>query len=236
MSQYVPLDNIDHADLRVAIRHGAAFGDAVNQVLVFPPEFEAVQRDLPIVFRRDADWYAVALTGLDPDENLFLGPGGWTTRHVPAVLRRGPFITRPPAPGAAPDAARDIWIDLDDPRVGTEGGEPLFLRHGGAAPYLRHVTAALDELRRGHAAAAAIHAALAEQGLFKPARIEAEIPDGPTYRIEDVFTIDTDRLAVLDGAALGDLHRRGALAAAFMAAASLGNVARLIERKREAMR
>ncbi|NEL27468.1 MAG: SapC family protein, partial [Xanthomonas perforans] len=87
MTHHVPLDNVDHADLRVAIRHGAAFGDAVNQLLVMPGEFEELQREFPILFRRggdaDAPWYAVVLTGFDQDENLFLADGGWTTRAVP---------------------------------------------------------------------------------------------------------------------------------------------------------
>ena len=36
-----------------AVAHGQAHGDAVNQALLFPNEFEAAQRDYPILFRRD---------------------------------------------------------------------------------------------------------------------------------------------------------------------------------------
>lgn len=234
MTHPIPLDNVDHADLRVAIRHGAAFGDAVNQLLVMPGEFEQLQRELPILFRRGGDaggaWYAVALTGFDHGENLFLRDGAWTTRTIPAVQRRGPFTS--PATvengGTAP-----IWIDIDDPRVGTDDGEPLFLRHGGATPYLRHIATVLETLRLGHAAAGGIYAALARHGLFKPVRIDAEIGDGLSYAIEDVFAIDGERLAALDGAALADLHATGALRIAFMASASLANIARLIERKQQ---
>ena len=90
----VLLNNIDHHDLRVITRHGAEFGDAVNQVMVFPTEFEAVQREYPIVFRRDSEGALrpVALLGLTREENLFLdGAGGWRAGYVPALLRRGPF-------------------------------------------------------------------------------------------------------------------------------------------------
>ena len=83
----VLLNNIDHHDLRVITRHGAEFGDAVNQVMVFPTEFEAVQREYPIVFRRDAEGALrpVALLGLTREENLFLdGAGGWRAGYVPA--------------------------------------------------------------------------------------------------------------------------------------------------------
>ncbi|HWU95850.1 MAG TPA: SapC family protein, partial [Sphingomonas sp.] len=53
MTRPVALDNVAHADLRVALRHGAAYGDAVNQTLVFPTEFAEAQREFPILFRRD---------------------------------------------------------------------------------------------------------------------------------------------------------------------------------------
>ncbi|NJR79988.1 SapC family protein [Sphingomonas corticis] len=231
MTRHVRLDNVDHADLRVAIRHGAAFGDAVNQCLVFPTEFEQAQRDFPILFRHDegAGWYAVALTGLDRDENLFLDGEAWTTRYVPAVQQRGPFA----ADAAAHDGETPaIHIDLDDSRVGAPDGEPLFLRHGGAAPYLRHIGNVLAALRHGHASAAPTYAALAAHGLLKPVTLDVEIGDGLSYRIDDVHAIDGDRLAALAGAALEELHRSGVLRAATMAAASLDNVARLIELKR----
>ncbi len=94
MTNIVLLDTIAHADLRVATGYAAGFGDAVNQCVVFPTEFDAVQREYPILFRRDAAgaFYAVALLGLDRDENLFLDQGGWSARHIPVLHQRGPFL------------------------------------------------------------------------------------------------------------------------------------------------
>ena len=77
----VLLNNVDHHDLRVVTRGGPEFGDAVNQVPVFPTEFENVQREYPIVFRNDAEGVVrpLALLGLARDENLFLdAQGQWT--------------------------------------------------------------------------------------------------------------------------------------------------------------
>ena len=51
MTQIVPLNNVDHADLRVARGYGAAYGDAINLTRVFPTEFEALQREYVILFR-----------------------------------------------------------------------------------------------------------------------------------------------------------------------------------------
>ena len=65
----VLLNNIDHQDLRVIVRHGGEFGDSINQTLIFPTEFEEIQREYPIVFRKDAEgeFQSVALLGLDKD-------------------------------------------------------------------------------------------------------------------------------------------------------------------------
>lgn len=225
MAKWVKLDNVEHAELAVARRYGAAFGDAVNQVLVFPTEFEQAQRDYPILFRRDdqAHFYAVALLGLDLDENLFLGETGWTSRYVPVLQQRGPFSADPA--GGAP------LIDLDDPRVGVEDGEPLFLPHGGNAPYLQHIIAVTEAIRHGSASIAPFFAALDELGLLRARTLDIQLGDGTSYTVPDVFTLDEEKLTAVPDAALVRLHRSGLLRAATMAAASLANVARLIELK-----
>ena len=66
MTEPVLLNNLDHGDLRVRLERGALYGDAVNQVTVFATEFEALQREYAIVFRRDAAgrFRAVVLLGL----------------------------------------------------------------------------------------------------------------------------------------------------------------------------
>lgn len=224
MTNRVLLNNADHQDLRVAIRHGAAFGDSVNQALVFPTEFEQVQREYPIMFRRadGGDFYAVALLGLDRDENMFLDAAGWQARYIPAIQQRGPFALGPDG---------EISIDLDDPRVGAEDGQPLYLPHGGNAPYLQHVMAVLDAVRHGAQAMAPLFAMLGDYDLIRPVAIDISLDDGDSYRVPDIFSVAQDRLDALTGEPLERLHRSGVLRAATMAAASLDNVNRLIELK-----
>src|SRR3712207_1319900 len=79
MTRPVLLNNVDHHDIKVMPRYGAAFGDAVNQTLVFPTEFEELQREYPIFFRADdaGSLQPVVLLGLDRDENLFLEGERW---------------------------------------------------------------------------------------------------------------------------------------------------------------
>ncbi len=220
---------------------GAEWGDAVNQIPVFPTEFEAVQRDFPIVIHRTTEgaWEALALLGLDRDENLFLDGDRWTSRYVPALLERGPFSI---GIHTGPDGQSEpmVHVDLAHPRVVRDGaapsatssaGEPIFLPHGGNAPYLEQIQDALQVIHTGYLAQAAIFAALEEAGLIEPVRIEIQLDETLRYDLVDFHTIGVEALARLSGPLLEKLHRQGLLAAAVHIASSLGNVSRLIALK-----
>lgn len=229
MANRVALNNVDHAALKVVPRAGPDFGDAVNQLLLVPTEFEAATREYPIFFRRDQDgnFQAIALLGFERGENLFLDGDRWTTRYVPAVQRRGPFFI-----AVRPDSGEPIiHIDLDDPRVGESEGEPLFKPHGGNAPYLEHVAEALFAIHEGLAVAPRMFASFQELELLQPVELNVDLGDGLTVNIPNLFTIGSEQFAALGGDQLADLNRSGFLSAAVLARASLGNVAHLIDLK-----
>jgi len=227
----VLLNNVDHADLRVAIRAGTAFGDAVNQSPLFPQEFEEAQRAFPIVFRRqEGSLRAFALLGLDRDENLFLDGDRWTSSYVPAFQRRGPFSIGITETDGAPGEPM-IHLDLDDPRVGAPDGLPVFREHGGDGPLLTHMIDVLRVIHDGMANGPALYAAWEDAGLLRPITMEVTLDDDRTYELPDLFAIDRQALADLTGEPLERLHRSGLLVPAILAAASLGNVQRLIEFK-----
>ena len=74
-------------------RHGAAFGDAINQVLVFPTEFEEIQREYPIFFRKDGEGaFSRSPCSASTATRICSSTAtGWQARYVPAMQRRGPF-------------------------------------------------------------------------------------------------------------------------------------------------
>lgn len=227
----VLLNNVDHHDLRVITRHGPEFGDAVNWTLVFPTEFESVQRDYPIVFRRDAEGALrpVALLGLARGENLFLdGAGGWRSGYVPALLQRGPFGIGTPD---TPDGEPMIRIDPAHPRVSRSEGRPVFLPQGGNSPYLDHIAGVLRAIYIGHHMLEPMIAAFEHAGLLCPINLEARVAEAEVYAFSDVQTIDRERLAALAADELHALHRQGFLQCAVLAAASLGNMQRLVDLK-----
>jgi hypothetical protein len=231
MTKTVLLNNIDHGDLKVLTGHGPAFGDDINQVLIFPTEFEDIQREYPIFFRRDAngDFQSVALLGLDRDENLFLEGGAWQARYVPAIQQRGPFSIglQDPASGAEPM----IHVDLDHPRVSRTEGEPLFLPAGGNSPLLQHIARMLGVVLDGLEVSKPMFAAFESLDLLEPVAVEIQLDDRQRYDLPNLHTIAPARLAALKGEELERLHAAGLLRAAYFVMSSLGNVNRLIDLK-----
>jgi hypothetical protein len=229
----VQINNVDHADLRVRPSAGAAFGDAANQALIFPAEFEEVQREFAIIFRRrDSGLQAYALLGLDRDENLFLADNLWTSRYVPANHRRGPFsigMVRGAIEGEPSEPM--LHVDMDDPRVGDDAGLPLFLEHGGNTPYLDHITGVLRLLYEGMETAPAAYAALDDAALLTPVTLTIDVSEERRYTVPDVLVVDIERLATITGEPLEQLHRSGVLRLAILASASLANIQQLIARK-----
>jgi hypothetical protein len=220
------LNNVDHRDLRVRTGHDARYGDAINQTRVFPAEYEELQREYAILLRRDEQgaFFATVLLGLDPDENLFLDAARWDARYVPATCARGPFSI------GVVDGEPMIHVDPDHPRIAADG-EPVFRDQGGNAPLLDHVSAMLQRIYVGLESEQAMFAAFAAADLLEPATLQLDLGDGRRYNVPDRFTIDTGRLAALDGEALARLHRDDFLRPALWIASSLGNLRHLIDRK-----
>ena len=124
-----------------------------------------------------------------------------------------------------------VHVDMEDPRVGAAEGLPLFLEHGGNAPYLDHVSTALRLLYEGMESAPAAYAVLDEAGLLTPVTLTIDVSEERRYTVPDVLVVDVERLAELAGESLERLYRSGLIRLAILVAASLGNVRQLIELK-----
>ncbi len=224
------LDNVAHHDLRYDARHGEAYGDNVNQVLIFPTEFADIQREYPILFRQEADgsFISVALLGLDRNENLFLGEDGWQGRYIPAMRARGPFVI---GMRGADDADPQVHVDLSDPRIGRETGDPLFLTHGGNSARLDRVAQTLRTLHQGREISPHMFAAFQQTGILAPTKIDLALDESTGYSLPGFFTVNAEALHNLSAEALEALNRSGFLTLAFYALSSLGNMQRLIDLK-----
>lgn len=225
MAQHVPLNNVDHAALRVSTARGAALGDAVMSAVTFPGEFRNVQACYPIVFQKAADggFQPLALFGFEPGQNLFLDGQRWDASYLPLAIERQPFLI-----GREGDELA-MHVDLDSPRIASDG-EALFLPHGGNSEFLERMNSVLLALHQGLQATPAFIDALLAHELLESFVFDIRLDDGSEHRLAGYYTINEDRLRALDAVALDALHRRGYLEPVFMALASLSRFRELIDR------
>ena len=107
----------------------------------------------------------------------------------------------------------------------------MFKPQGGQSAYLDGVSDALRRIHEGIGLAPAMFKAFSEAGIIEPVQLDISITDDERYTVPDLFTVSEERLASLDAAALDALNQSGFLGSAYLVAASIGNVNRLIDLK-----
>ena len=232
MSQYEILDKEKHRNLRIKTGHGAALGDAVMYVMTYPMEFRDIQGCYPILFTKDPNtggFFAAALLGFEPDQNLFLQNDGWDASYVPALARRQPFLI---ATGKEGDNDKPmVSLDLDHPRVSRDEGEALFDDSGQPTEFLNQNVALLDKLHRGLQHGRGFIDTLLQHELLEQITLDIAFGDGSKKTIDSFYTIAEERLYQLKGDSLESLNQSGYLQPVFMAVASLSRLRDIIERR-----
>lgn len=228
MPHHVLLNNVEHKDVRIVTRRGAAYGDDVMLAITFPAEFRDLQAHYPIVFRKTPDgtgFEPVVLFGFQDRENLFLGPDSWDASYVPLAIQRQPFLI------GISNGEPLVHIDLDSPRVNRADGEAVFLTHGGNTEFLEQVNSTLLHIYQGVQATPPFIATLREHGLLESFVIDIELDDGSQNRLAGFYTINEDKLNALGADTIATMHRAGYLQAIYMVLASMSQFRALIERK-----
>lgn len=236
MTNNVVLDNITHKDLKVDRRYCAEYGDNIGAVLTFPTEFADVQREYPIVIRRipeSDDFQFIALLGFEKNENLFLDDAGWHASYVPAVQARGPFLIgfQERMKEGIVEKEQVIYVDMDDPRVGEEEGESVFLQYGGNSPYIEHVAGLLKAIYDGTEVSKLMFAGLKEYDLIEPVNMQIKVNEDLVCNLNGFYTVNEDKLKSLDAEALYKLNSSGILKGIYLIVASLSNVKKMIDMK-----
>ena len=152
---------------------------------------------------------------------------------MPGIIARGPFLIGFQERREGGDVQREavIHVDLDDPRISSTEGEPVFLPQGGNSRYLDRVAGILNGIRTGIEVSKAMFAAFTAAELIEPVKIEVKFNSEEQYDLLGMYTINQKKLIELDAETLHKLNRSGFLQGAFLVTASLGNVQRLIDMK-----
>jgi hypothetical protein len=237
MANNVLLNNVAHQNLKVITRFGAEFGNNVGSVMVFPTEFVELQKEYPILFRRNGEtqkYHATALLGLSENENLFLSSSvgsGWDANYIPAIVTKGPFLIGFQSQDSNHNKTAVIHIDLDHARVSQEDGYPLFLEYGGNSPYLEHIAKILNLIHQGMVVQDVMFDMFTEFDLLEPIDIDVALNSGEKYKLVGNYTINEEKLTALSGDKLEKLNKMGFLHLAYAVITSLTNIRKLTDIK-----
>ena len=237
MTNYVSLNDTEHANLKVVTTRSAEYGDNVNYAMTFPFEFRNIQACYPIFFQKEAStgaFFPLALFGFEKEENLFLSDAGWDAAYVPIMIRRQPFLIGFQADPDDPEKKTPVVsIDLDNPRVNDSEGEALFLEHGGTSEFLQQTTANLELIHQANQHSKEFVAAIIELGLLESVSVNIELLDGSSNQLLGFYTINEDLVQQLSAENLADLNAKGFLQPLFMALASHTCIRSLVDRKNQ---
>jgi hypothetical protein len=237
MTDYVMLTPEDHKDILVDTARTKDLGDNVNFAMTFPFEFRNIQAHYPIFFQKNSDtgaFFPVALFGFQANENLFLNDDGWNASYVPAMIRRQPFLIGFQASQTDNEAKNAVvTIDMDNPRVNKDNGEPLFLEHGGSSEYLQEVTETLELIHQAHEHSEKFVTALTEHELLEQFTLNVDLEDGSANQMLGFYTINEEKLQQLSPEILGRLNEQGFLMPTYMTLASHSCIRTLIDHKNQ---
>jgi hypothetical protein len=241
MANFQLLNNVEHKDLKIITERSAELGDNIWYAVTFPSEFKNLQRHYPVFFLKNPDngeFQAVAMFGVADGENLFLDENGWNASYIPLNIMRQPFLIGFQEKSQDDGAGREpvVTVDMDNPRVNFEQGEPVFLEHGGNSEYLEQVNSILNMLFVGMRSSKPFFDTLEKLNLLESFVLDAQLYDGSEHRLAGFYTINEDALADLDGEQLEMLSKRGYLEAIYMVIASMTNLPTLLERKNQLRR
>lgn len=224
-SDVVPLNRDNHRSLRLDTRDDRfAFARGTNVVPALVDEFVAAGPHLPILFVPGVGLpVGVFLIGLNSNENILVdADGGWRGDHLPAYVRRWPFVL-----GEVEGRDPVICIDQTYQSPADGSGEPMFDDKGAETPALieriRLVNGYFEAAKRNEA----FVKRLVELSLLRSVTIDAKFATGASIALHGFLTVDAEKLEALPDAAFLSLRRDGFLAPIYAHLQSLGSVERL---------
>lgn len=230
MSKIEALNPHQHTHTRINTDFSAEFGHNQGAVMVMPNELRDAQREYPILFRKHPETgrlFPNALLGFSENENLYLNTmNQWQADYIPMAFRKGPFLIG--FKGDDNGQTPIISIDMDDPRVDSNGQASLFDSDNKPSEYLQQVNDILHQMHENSVVLRAMVDAFTQLNLIEALTLDIELHNGEKVNFSGAYTIAEEKLSALSGSDLEHLNSKGFLSAAYYISGSLGNIKKLI--------
>lgn len=227
--QVQPLHVEKHANTKIKNGANIEFIKTQHIVPVVAHEFARAAVEFPLAFVKNNEsgkFQAVAMFGLEPGENLFVGADDkWTAGYLPMALTRYPL-------GLVKHPEQDqfgVVIDEASSLVNEEEGNALF-ENGEETEYLKRRKEGLVTYVEFGRVTEMFTDFLAEKELLSQQTLTVEIA-GEKRDINGIYLVDEKKVAELSDADFLELRKRGYLAPIYAFLTSTHQVARLARLK-----
>jgi hypothetical protein len=235
MSSPVPLQNDKHASLK-ATRSGDYTRHKERHLIpIIAQDFFTLAAEFPVVFVKNNDageFIPVAVMSLREGQNLYCGTEEYKAQVIPLSFNNAPFsIAR-----ADPEGEQYVvLIDEESPMLSKTDGDPLFKEGGEKTEYLEQRIEAVLHVAQQVQQTQAICKLFVEKNLLTTNQVQLQHrPDGKTYNIDGIYTIDETALNALGDEDILELRSKGLLAMIYAHLTSLQQLRRLSKMQYEA--
>jgi len=207
-SSIAVLDRHANRNLRVADGGKCAdFSKSAHLIPAVVDEFFTACHELPILFVMSGGEPApIFVVGVELGRNAMVDETGkWSTRHVPAYVRRYPFIL-----GDVEGASSVVCIDGGYTPPET-GGDALFSDNADNTAYLNSAIQFVNSYADAGRRTDEFVKALKEHDLLRGVTVDVKPQAGPSAVLHGLLSIDEKRLAELSDEAFLSLRKAGYL-------------------------
>ena len=195
-------------------------------------EFGAACRDYPIAFigGQDGRYVAMAVLGLEKDQNLFVTEdGAWDAAvYLPAYVRRYPFCMTRVSVNGKEQPERIACVEK---RAINDKGETLHDAKGNPTPLWEERKKLLFDYENDLVRSDEMARAIAELGLLETFTMQAVPNQGQPIAMTGMHRVAEQKLGALAPEKLKELTQNGILARIYAHLISLSNFGRLLDRR-----
>jgi hypothetical protein len=206
---------------------------------VLATEIPFAAGEFPIVFsatQREGEYIPLALMGIKDGQNLMLNEQGrFTTRYIPAFIRRYPFVLG----GDKGADAMALCVDADSKTIVKDGskGRRLFLENGEQTPDLKEIVEFLKDYHVRAEMTKLFCQRLHKLDLLEPmqANITLKGTAETNFNLTGFFVVKREKLKALSDADVLDFFRKDGLELIYAHLQSLSCFNDLLQKMSERM-
>ena len=235
MSSPVLMQNDKHANLKATHSGDYTRYKERHLIPIVAQDFFNLASEFPLVFVKNGDsgdFIPVAVMSLREGQNLYCATDQWQALVVPLSFSNAPFSI------ARTDAEGDqfaVLIDEDSPMLSETEGEPLFKEGGEKTDYLEQRIDSIVHVSQQVQQTQAICKLLVEKNLLTTSQIQLQHrPDGRTYNIDGIYTVNETVLNELTDAEFLELRGKGLISMIYAHLSSLQQLRRISKMQYEA--